>query len=69
MATIEGIRQMLIEAESKCQCYNGYFGADDELCTYWVTDDYIITYLTDDPELGVDMLTEDQMDELIVEER
>ncbi len=67
--TIEGIREMLIEAEDKGHCYNGVFGADEELCTYWVTDDYIITYLTDDPDFGAGMLTEDQMDDLIVEER
>lgn len=68
MISIEGIRQLMIEAETKGRYYNGAFGVDLLPCTYWLTDDYIITYITDDPVLCVDMLTEDQMDDLIVEE-
>ena len=69
MTTIEGIRQALMDAEDKGHCYNGVFGVDEHPCTYWITDDYIVTYLTDDPNFGVGLLTEDQTDDLIVEER
>ena len=71
MTTIEEvcIRQALMDAEDRGLVYNGAFGADNEPCTYWVTDDYVITYLTDDDTFDATMLTEDMMDELIIEER
>ena len=67
--TIDGIREMLIEAEDNGHYYNGVHGADELPCTYWVTNDHIVTYLTDDPNFNSGMLTEDQMDDLIIEER
>lgn len=49
-----------------CNGYNGVY-VKDELCTYWLVGDYIVTYLTDDPDFNADMLTEDMMDDLIIE--
>lgn len=69
METYEELRQGMINAEDKGQFYNGTFGADNEPCTYWVTDDYIVTYLTDDEDFDASMLTDDMMDDLIIEER
>ena len=67
MAKIEDlVRQALCDAEDHGMCYNGAFGAP---CTYWVVGDYIVTYYTDDEDFFAEMLTEDMMDELIIEER
>ena len=67
MATIEDlIRQVLCDAEDRGLVYNGASGAP---CTYWVVGDYIVTYLTDDEDFFAEMLTDDMMDELIIEVR
>ena len=60
----------LLQAEYKGMCFNGYNGVyvKDEPCTYWLVGDYVVTYLTDDLDFCVDMLTEDMMDDLIIEE-
>ena len=69
MKTFEELRLAMINAEDRGLVYNGAFGADNEPCTYWVVGDYIVTYLTDDETFDATMLTEDMMDDLIVEER
>ena len=60
----------LRQAEDDGRYYNGYNGAyvKDEPCTYWLVGDYVVTYLTDDPDFNAEMLTEEMMDELIIEE-
>ena len=59
----------LRDAENNGWYCNGYKGmyVKDELCTYWLVGDYIVTYLTDDPDFNADMLTEDMLDDLIIE--
>ena len=69
MAIDKGLKQAMINAEDRGLVYNGGHGAHNEPCTYWVVGDYIVTYLTDDETFGATMLTEDMMDELIIEER
>ena len=62
--------QALRNAENNgwyCNGYNGGFGAHDETCTYWLVGDYIVIYLTDDLNFNADMLTEDMLDDLIIE--
>lgn len=56
------------EAEDSSMYYNDGYGANNELCTCWMVGDYTVTYLTDDPDFNADMLTEDMMDDLIIEE-
>ena len=69
MATIEDlIRQALRDAEDDCLVFMGTFGAHNVPCTYWEVGDYIVTYLTDDEDFNATMLTEDMMDDLIIEE-
>ena len=69
MATIEDlIRQTLRDAEDDGLVFMGTFGAHNVPCTYWVVGDYIVTYLTDDGDFSATMLTEDMMDDLIIEE-
>ena len=62
------VRQAMINAENKGMAYNGA-GANDEPCTYWLLDDYIITFLTDDETFDAAWLSDDMMDDLIIEER
>ena len=70
MATMDGlIIQVLMDAEDNGHAYNGMYGAHCVLCTYWVVGDYIVTYMTDDQDFSASMLTEDMMDDLIIEER
>ena len=59
----------LRDAEDNGLYCNGY-GAyvKYSLCTYWLVGDYTVTYLTGDPDFNADMLTEDMMDDLIIEE-
>jgi len=59
----------LRHAEDNGKYYNGYNGVyvKDELCTYWLVGDYIVTYLTDNLDFSAEMLTEAMMDELIIE--
>ena len=59
----------LRDAEDNGLYCNGYgVYVKDSLCTYWLVGDYTVTYLTDDPAFNADMLTEDMMDDLIIEE-
>ncbi len=63
----------LRHAESNGRRYNGYNSYNgvyvkDEPCTYWLVGDYIVIYLTYDPDFNAEMLTEDMMDDLIIEE-
>jgi hypothetical protein len=69
METFEELRLAMINAEDRGLAYNSVFGMDSEPCTYWLVGDYIVTYLTDDEDFNAEMLTEDMMDELIIEER
>lgn len=62
------LRCVMINAEDEGCYYNGVYGAYNEPCTYWFVGDYIITYLTDDPGFHASMLTDDMMDDLIIEE-
>ena len=62
------IRQALIIAEDNGLAYNGGFGAHNVPCTYWVVGDYIVTYMTDDEDFDASMLTEDMIDDLIIDE-
>ena len=65
------LRQVMINVEEEGMFHNGGYGAYNEPCTYWVVGDYIITYLTDnlDFHAGKAMLSDDMMDDLIIEER
>lgn len=65
----EIIWHILRHAESNGRRYNGYNGVyvKDEPCTYWLVGDYIVTHLTDNLDFNAEMLTEDMMDELIIE--
>jgi hypothetical protein len=69
MATFEELRLAMINAEDRGLVYNGGHRAHNEPCTYWIVGDYIVTYLTDDEDFDATMLTEDMMDDLIIEER
>ena len=60
--------QALRHAEERGQCYNGGYRAGYESCTYWKIGDYKVTYFTDDPLFISTKLTEEMMDELIIEE-
>ena len=70
----EVIWYALRHAEDDGQCYNVMHG-DSEWRTFWRVGDYIISYYTDDEyfttrmmPVSAEMLTEDMMDELIIEE-
>ena len=63
------IRLVLINAEDDGRIYNGTFGADNVPCTYWIVGNYIVTYITDDEDFDASMITEDMLDDLIIEER
>ena len=69
MATFEEIRQAMINAEDDGSVINGAFGPHREPCIYWVDSDFIIVYITDDETFNAEMLTEDMIDDLIIEER
>ena len=58
------------DAEDSGLYYNGYNGVyvKDELCTFWLVGNYTVIYLTDDPDFNTDMLTDEMMDDLIIEE-
>lgn len=59
--------QALRDAEDSSMYYNDGYGAYDKLCTCWMVGDYTVIHLTDDPDFNADMLTEDMMDDLIIE--
>ena len=61
------MRRVMRDAENNGRCYNGGQGEHNIPCTFWVVGDYIITYLTDNWELHAGMLTEEMMDDLIIE--
>jgi hypothetical protein len=63
------LRCVMINAEEEGMFYKGGYGAYNEPCTFWIVGDYIITYLTDNLEFNAGMLSEDMMDDLIIEER
>lgn len=67
--TNDMIREAMINAEDRGLVYFGEHGADREPCTYWIVGDYIVTYLTDDLGFDATMLSDDMMDDLIIEER
>jgi len=48
-----------------CHCAGNR--ANDNLYTYWIVGDYEVSYITDDLDFSAEMLTEDMMDELIIE--
>lgn len=54
------------ERRGRCQC--GGNRINDEPRTYWIVGDYIVTYLTDDLNFSARMLTEEMMNDLIIEE-
>lgn len=56
----------LRQAEGLGLCRNDYY--EGKFCTCWRVGDYNIYYVTDDEDFSVEMLTEDMMDELIIEE-
>jgi hypothetical protein len=63
------LRYVMINAEDAWRYYNGVHGEYNKPCTYWMVGDYIITYLTDDEDFHARLLTDDMMDDLIIEER
>jgi len=63
------LRGVMINAEGEGQYYNGGYGAYNKPCTYWKVGDYIVAYLTDDLRFHASMLSDDMMDDLIIEER
>ena len=59
----------MIDAED-----NGMSGRYSEQCDqhvlyFWLVDDRVINYITDDEDFDAGKLAEDMMDELIIEER
>ena len=62
------LRCVMSNTENEGMCHNGGYGADCEPCTYWVVGDYIITYITDDLDFDAGMLTDEMMNDLIIEE-
>lgn len=68
MATIEELRQYMINAEDNGM--SGRHSVQSAGCVlyYWLVGYHIITYITDDEEFVASMLTEDMMDELFIEE-
>ena len=68
MATYEELRESMIDAED-----NGRSGRYSDQCDqyvlyYWLVDDRVITYTTEDEDFDAWMLTEDMMDELVIKE-
>ena len=64
----------LFQAEDKGECYNSVYTVKDDSdtyeiagCTYWKVGDYEITYITDDLNFSAGMLTEEMMNDLIIE--
>lgn len=53
------------DAEDNGRCYNDFYKW--KYCTCWRVGDYIITYLYDG-DFNAEMLTEEMMDDLIIEE-
>ena len=58
-----------LRCDLRCVMINAGYGEYNKPCTYWTVGDYIITYLTDNLEFNAGMLSEDMMDDLIIEER
>jgi hypothetical protein len=56
----------LRHAEDEGMCRNDYYMG--ELCTVWVVGDYEVTCISNDLDFCAEMLTEDMMDDLIIEE-
>ena len=61
----DNFRHLLRNAEGNGMCYNGENRGQP--CTYWIVGDYDVTYITDDLGFYERMLTEDMMDDLIIE--
>ena len=61
------LRCLMYNAENNRRRYNDGYGEHNIPCTYWLVGDYKVTYLTDDPDFNADILTEDMMDDLIIE--
>jgi hypothetical protein len=61
------LKCVMIDAEDKGRYFNGVYAEYNEPCTYWKVGDYVIMYLTDDLGFHAGMLTEDMMDDLIIE--
>lgn len=62
------LHQALRNAERRGERHRGGYVVYDEPCIYWLVGDYIIIYCTDDLNFSVEMLTEDDIDDLIIEE-
>ena len=62
----DSLRRAMQSAEYYGVHYNGQYGMD--LCTVWVVGAYEVTYLTDDEGFHAGMLTDEMMDDLIIEE-
>ena len=60
--------QALRQAEGRGRCYTGGYRAGHEPYTYWKIGAYKVTYFTDDLFFNTTMLTEEMMDDLIIEE-
>ena len=56
----------LFQAEDNGRCYNDYY--EQKYCTCWRVGDYIITYPSGYVDFSAGMLTDDMMDDLIIEE-
>jgi len=67
MATIEELRQALINAEATGKVRKVTSGEYCEPRICWIVGDFIITYITDDETFDASMLTVDMMDDLIIE--
>ena len=59
------LRRAMQSAEDLGQYYNSQYGLD--LCTYWNVGCYNVIYITDDYYFHAGMLTDDMMDDLIIE--
>ena len=60
--------QALRDAENNGRRYTDGYGEPNIPCTFWIVGDYIIIYLTNNWEFHAGMLTEDILDDLIIEE-
>lgn len=56
----------LYVAEDLGSCHNDYY--EGKFCTCWEVGDYNIMYITDNEDFSIMMLTEEMMDDLIIEE-
>ena len=63
----DNFRHLLRNAEDNGKYYIDGYGEHNIPCTYWVIGDYIVTYLTNNWEFHADMLTDEMMDDLIIE--